>query len=376
MRRLLLILLFWPLPVLAGAGEAGVGFGDYQRTEFSPARGQTFEIPVSVRQDAAVEARILTSDGDPVRSLSSPGVWKPGTHHLVWDGKDDAGQVVPDEAYLPVIRATLPDGSVEIVDPRKHSGGEVVEDLNVRITASKDIAYTLPGPSRVMIRAGVKNGPMLRSLAEWAPRGAGQNIHRWDGHDQNGLVDLRREKDLTVLVTAFRLPEHAILVFGNRALDYRAYRKEKGWPDRVVRREDMRLVREGKRISRHYYFPRSRDAIPVITLTLPKELARSKAGLPVVNNGQAVLIRVDIPPADRWLMNESLYEVGFFLDQAFLAEEEQGYVPIGFLWRPKGLSPGTHLLSVNISGFSGKVGVASLQFETPAGEPAGEQGTP
>jgi hypothetical protein len=115
----------------------------------------------------------------------------------------------------------------------------------------------------------------------------------------------------------------------------------------------MRLTREGKRISRHYYFPRSQDAIPEITLTLPKKLAHSTAGLPVVKNEQPVLIRVDIPPEDRWLMNESLYEVGFFLDKAFLAEEEQGYVPISFLWRPKALSPGTHLLSVNTL-FSGE----------------------
>jgi hypothetical protein len=173
MIRLLPILFFWPLLALAVTGDPGVSFGDYQRTEFSPARGQTFNIPVSVKQDAAVEIGILTSDGDPVRSLSSPGIWKPGVHHLAWDGRDDAGQIVPHEACLPIIRATLPDRSVVNVDPRKHSGGEVVDNLNVRITASKDIAYTLPAPARVMIRAGIKNGPMLRSLAEWAPRGAG-----------------------------------------------------------------------------------------------------------------------------------------------------------------------------------------------------------
>lgn len=374
MKRLLPILLLWPAAlVLAGAADPGVGFGDYQRTEFSPARGETFDIPVSLQQEAEVEVRILTSDGDPVRRLASAGVWKPGVHRLTWDGRDDAGQVVPDEAYLPVIRATLSDATAVTVDPRDHSGGEVVEDLKVRITASKDIGYTLPAPSRVMIRAGISNGPMLRSLAEWAPRGAGKNIQRWDGRDQSGLIDLRREDGLSVLVTAFRLPARAILAVGNQALDYRTYRGRKGWPERAVRPEDMQLAKDGVRISRHYYFPRTQDAIPEVILTLPDGLPRSEAGLPLLSNGQPVMIRADIPEQDRWLMNESLYEVGFFLDKAFLAEEEQGYVPIGFLWRPQGLDPGKHLLSVNLSGFSGKVGVASLQFEIAAddgGKPA------
>jgi hypothetical protein len=117
------------------------------------------------------------------------------------------------------------------------------------------------------------------------------------------------------------------------------------------------------RIARQYYLPRDHDAEPKVTLVLPEDLPRSAEGLPRLKPGQLVIVRTDIPTADRWLMNESLYEVGFFVDHVFLAEEEQGYVPLTWRWKVQGLSPGRHLLTVNISGFGGKVGVASLLFE-------------
>lgn len=62
-------------------------------------------------------------------------------------------------------------------------------------------------------------------------------------------------------------------------------------------------------------------------------------------------------------MNEQQYEVAFFIDGEFIAEEEQGYVPITWNWVAQDLSPGEHMLTVNISGFGGKVGVSSLLFE-------------
>ena len=68
---------------------------------------------------------------------------------------------------------------------------------------------------------------------------------------------------------------------------------------------------------------------------------------------------------DRWAMQQSLYEVAFFVDNQFLSEEEQGYVPLTWRWNPAGLKPGIHLVTVNVSGFNGQVGVKSLQIAIP-----------
>lgn len=361
MSRWLLVLLsmvFLPTPTHATAR-----FGEYPTVEFAPAQGQTFTIPIVLDQAAEIEIDLLTSDGDHVRTLRSDQALPPGTHHLVWDGQDEAELVVPDEAYIPVLKSRSSDGSEYLFDPRQDSGGEVVDDLQVEITPNRDIAYTLPAPARVLIRAGIKGGPMLRSLATWAPRGPGKNIQRWDGRDANHLVDLRTEQDLSILVTAFRLPKHAIITSGHPKMTYRDYRLQMQWPEpvRVAVEKDM-LNRGEQRLSRHYYAPRFQDADPRITIALSQDLPHDDEGLPVVTLGQSVPVVANIDDNDRWLMNESLYEVAFFIDHQFISEEEQGYLPLTWLWTVNGLSPGKHLMTVNVAGFSGKVGVASLFF--------------
>lgn len=344
-------------------GLAQVTLGEYPAAEFSPARGQLFEIPFHLKAPMEVEIRLYTADGNLVRSLRAEGALGPGAHSLQWDGRDENGTVVPDEAYVPVLVAKNDKGE-ETYDPRRISGGEVVGDLNVGVTGPQEIAYDLPAPCRVLIRAGIKGGPMLRSLATWAPRAGGRNVQRWDGMDQDGLVDLRQEKGLTVLVTAFRLPLGSILTVGNPLSSYSEYRHSRNWPDPEIHPEEMTLARKGVRISRQHYSPRYQDADPKVTLGFAAQLPLSdKSGLPVVRAGQSIPVRVDIAGEDLWLMNESLYEVAFFIDHQFISEEEQGYVPLTWLWEVQGLSPGKHLLTTNISGFGGKVGVASLLFE-------------
>lgn len=360
MTRLLLVLL--SLWCGSASTHAAARFGEYAAVEFAPARGQTFAIPVVLDRAAEVAIDLFTADGDRIRTLRGAQPLPPGAHTLIWDGKDEAGLVVPDEAYVPVLRVKSSDGDEQILDPRQTSGGEVVEDLRVEITPDRDIAYTLPAPSRVLIRAGIKGGPMLRSLATWPPRGPGRNVQRWDGRDASNLIDLRAEPALSVLVTAFQLPAHAILTSGQPELSYRAYRAQKSWPAPERSLEDLVLHRGERRISRHYYAPRFQDADPRVTLRLSPDLPRDGAGLPVVALGQSVPVTAHVADEDRWLLDESLYEVAFFIDHAFVSEEEQGYLPLTWLWTANDLAPGPHLLTVNVAGFSGKVGVASVRF--------------
>ncbi|KFB69764.1 FlgD immunoglobulin-like domain containing protein [Candidatus Accumulibacter vicinus] len=359
---LALLVMAVVMATVARAGEL-VEFAAYDRAEFSPARGEQFRVPVRLKVAAEVELRILTSDGDLVRTLKSPRSWTAGDQEFSWDGKDDDGVIVADEAYVPVLAARAKDGRSEEIDPRAFSGGETVGDLKVETAASGDITYTLPAPSRVLIRVGIKDGPMMRSLATWAPRGAGRNVQRWNGFDQDRLVDLRSHPRLSVLATAFRLPQQSILTVGNPDNDYRAYRKEKGWPEKAAPATELKLERNGQRLSRSYFLPRFKDPDPRVTLSLIEKLPLSRDQLPVIAG--PVTLRVDIPEEDRWLVQESLYEVAFFVDQEFVSEEEHGYVPFSWRWTPSGLAAGRHLLTVNISGFGGKVAVRNLLFEIP-----------
>lgn len=338
----------------------------YDNSEFSPARGEAFEIPFLLHRAAHVSVDVYTSDGDLVRTLKARSALKPGRHTIAWDGKDRDGTVVPDEAYIPVLHAKLPGGTRVTHDPRRVSGGEVIDDLDVSITPDRNITYRLPAPARVLIRVGVKAGPMLRSLASWEPKSAGRIIQRWDGFDSDKLVDLRASPKLSVLVTAFKLPQGAVITSGNRETHYVSYRRQKMWETPKVDPASFVLERGGKRVSRTYNFPRAMQVDPMVDLAFVAKGAPSTAPLGTPRVTDRLAVRVDIPKTDRWLVQESLYEVAFYVDNEFVAEEEHGFVPITWEWRPVGLAPGRHILTVNVSGFEGNVGVKSMAFEVPS----------
>jgi hypothetical protein len=352
---------WWVAIVLPNLAFAFAGFGDYVKSEFSPARGEVFDIPVKLDQKSTVAVRLYSADDDLVRTITVTEPLEEGAHNLRWDGKDDDGEIVPDEVYVPVLDVSTVAGATQVVDPRETSGGEVIEDLAVDITPNRQIAYSLPAPARVLVRAGIRGGPMMRSLANWEPRGAGMNVQRWDGMDESRVVDLRDEANLSVLVMAYRLPAHAIITTGNSALSYAEYRKLKHWPERLVDPAEMALIRNKVRIARQYYVSPARARDPQVNLRLfagEEELV----GVPTFMPGQRVRARVEIPEADRWLIDQSLYEVAFFVDHQFVSEEEQGYTPLTWLWTVDALQPGEHILTVNVSAFDGKVGVASRKF--------------
>jgi hypothetical protein len=314
---------------------------------------------VRTTEAGTVSLDILTGDGDLVRRLVKAEA-RAGDHELTWDGRDARGQPVPDEAYCARAALQAATGRAED-DPCRQTGGEVLSDLKPSISPTGDIAYTLDSAARVLVRVGVKNGAMMRSLSVWRPRPAGRNLQRWNGFDESGQIDLRTDR-LALLVTAFRLPDFSVITTGQGAMDYRAWRTAQGWPEKPDSPVDgsaaTPLERNGMRIARQHYMARYKDREPRITVRMV-----DKAGQPLNLADKApeeVRISVDLHPEDRWLMQEQLYEVAFFVNGDFVSEEENGYVPIGWLWNTASLAPGRHLLTVNLTGFTGRVGTQTI----------------
>ena len=362
--KLKLFVLFFCVFFMPGLALAFVEFGEFKKTEFSPQREETFSFPIQLSEDVqSIALKLYTVDGDLVRTLTQPTSLKKGKHAIEWDGKDTQGDIVPDEVYIPVIEATDTQGEKTTIDSRKTSGGEVVEDLQTQITSDKNISYTLPAPSRVLIRTGVQGGPLLRAITNWQPRSAGKNVQRWDGMDTSSILDIREAPGLRILVTAFQLPQYSVITLGNDQIDYAEYRKKRNWPNPVSNPEDMVLVREDARIERQHYVSPAHARDPETYLAFAENSKKNEQGLPVLKKGEVVQVRVDIDPEDRWLIDESLYEVAFFVDHEFVSEEEQGYLPLSWRWTVGELDPGQHVFTVNISAFNGKVGVASTLFE-------------
>ena len=328
----------------------------YRLNEFSPALGQTFSIPFILKEDAKVKIDIYTPDNNLIKTLS--GDMKKGEHSVTWDGKDKKGSVVPDEAYNIVVTAQNSKGS-EIIDPRK-TGGVVLKDLHTKIDKFGNINYRLSSPARVLVRAGIENGPMLRMISNWVPKNRGKIRQRWNMRDADNLVDIST-LPFGITVSAFTLPDHAIITTNNKKNDYYTYFKQNNLSCNTLPRSEQKLKRDGRPISKHYYICRIKDRDPRLYLTLP-DVQKNDQNLSVLHNGKQTLVKVSMHPEDEAILEKSKYEVSFFIDFEFASEEELGYMPIKWNFMPNALSKGKHILTVNVSGFTGQVGLKSYQF--------------
>ncbi|MBX2809168.1 MAG: hypothetical protein KTR20_11105 [Cellvibrionaceae bacterium] len=347
---------------------ASVTIAPYERQAFNPTQAQSFTLAVTISQPGTIVVSLYTVDGDQVRVLTPIKKEKAGTYNLVWDGKDANGNIVPNEAYIPVVQLIIEDKSTDdkstndnstsqTFDPRKISGGEEIT-ITPQLNSENQLIFALKRPARILARAGVKSGPLLNTLVHWQVRNAGRNVIFWDGYDRDRLTRLAGSDQLALLVTGFTLPDHSILTTGNTRTDYLTWRQQQGWSSRMPDFSALPFERNGKRLSRHHYLPRAIDIEPRVTLHIVDKLPRNEAGIPIVSG--PVALRVNMSKDDQWAMQQSLYEIAFFIDHQFVSEEEQGYVPLTWRWNPVGLTPGEHLITVNVSGFNGQVGVHSM----------------
>jgi hypothetical protein len=359
-----LIALAWLVP---WREAAALEIGALPAVEFRPASAESAKIPVRLTRAGEVFVDLFTGDGDRVRTLASDGPLPPGEHVLVWDGRDESGEVVPDEAYHIVLRCRCGPGEEGRSDPRQSSGGQSLGSIRPELGADGGITFDLKAPARVMVRVGARGGAMMRSLEVWRPRAPGRVRVQWDGMDASGVESLLGSEGLTVMVAAFALPDATLLTSGNRKRDYAAYRKARGWAWPQARQEDIRLERNGVRLMRQSQLPISSLRDPRASLAIVEKLPRRADGMPVIRG--PVTFRADMAAEDKWALEQTLYEVSFFLDRQFVSEEETGFTPLSWRWDPAGVSPGPHTMTVNISGFAGHVGVASVRFwvEAPAG---------
>ncbi|MBF5056818.1 hypothetical protein Y5W_02112 [Alcanivorax sp. 521-1] len=343
------------LPLVA---SAGVAIGDYRTPTFNVAQDKPFLIPVIVDEAGEVSVAIFSPDGDEVRVLAARQAGKGETLNFAWDGKDSQGKTVPNEAWLPRVTLETQDGE-SVFDPSRNSGGEVIDAIVPDFGRRGDLSFTLDAPSRLLVRAGLKSGPLMRTMVNWAPRAAGKNRVAWNGFDHDNQVKLLDDPRLGVLVTGYRLPDHTIITEGGDD-DYLAWRGEKGWESAMPDMSEVPLARGGERLSRHYFLPRAVEAEPRVKVSLSGEMKPLSDDRYVVSG--KTIVKVDMDKSSEWAMAQSQYEIGFFIDGDFVAEEEQGYVPLSWQLDTDYLDKGEHLLTVNVSGFNGAVGIRSLKL--------------
>jgi hypothetical protein len=326
---------------------------------FNPAAGQRITLSFSLAKDALVTVNAYDPDDHLIAVLADNTAFAAGKNEVVWTGRDTKERIVPDEAYYFTIEAKTSDGKAEIWDPTVFSGGVEHEIQDVEISREKGIvSFAMPETGRVSVRLGTAGGPLFKTLSNWAARTPGRVTLFWDGFDQDRLFSLWEDKRFKMVILYFSLPQSTVVTYGNSDMDYYRYRQEIGL-QQPLKPERPRAVDPSLRISPHWKYDRLWDRPPEIIMTFPQAPV-DENGIPLLK-GRA-LVHVDIAPQDKGHFQDMQYEICFFLDGAYYAEEELGYAPYNWVWETGPVEEGERILTVNLSSYKDQLGVISRRI--------------
>lgn len=333
---------------------------------FNPALGEKVKIYYRLSNDAKVTISIFDPDRGLITKLISNRDRKKGANFEVWNGRDLERRIVPDQAYFFTIEAEDRLKNKLKYDPTTFSGGE---ELNIADIAydkeAKTVSFNLPFSAWVLVRVGIKNGPLMKTLLDWEARPKGENIVFWDGQDENGIVDISNHPELSIVLTAISLPENSIIAKGNNSLSYSKYKmrvieKRPKKPECPAPELSTQVDKRKFKISRHYNLPRYKDRAPRFSVSFPQITEKTPEGLPIVR--KETLLKISLDEQDKEFITGQRFEIVLYVDDILYIEEEEGYSPFSWTWSVLGLPDGEHLLTVNIVSLNNQVGCQSLKF--------------
>jgi len=261
-----------------------------------------------------VAVTILDSQHRQVRKLTTKANKSSRSITVHWDGKNDTGEHVPNDAYG--IEATAFTNGQQIASLK------IAESINSKPVPLKggldsrgQFTTVLAEPVRLQVRIGISGGPLLRTLVDWRAVPKGKFVLPWDGFDQSSINYIAGSSNLKTLILAKPLNEQLILTYGNPSTQ-----------------------KPGK-----------------TTLALS----------PIDNNDDGILSIKVGSAVDATLQSGNLFELVFYIDNQFVSEEERGYLPLNWNWDPTGIAAGRHTLTVNLIGFNGDIRVGSMILDLP-----------
>ncbi len=232
------IRLVWTvlLGILASAAAATASPGDgstitrvgVSRPFFNPSLGQKIGLSFVLQRPGTLDVVILDRDGFPVRKVVAGKFSEEGPVSLSWDGKDDCGDVVPDEAYSLKIDLSSGEGTSTYF-PGNSQAAESFPPATSYDRQRGVLVYELPKPSRVHIQAGTsavdprtkqESGPCLKTIANREPRTAGRVLEAWNGFDESGSIYVPDLPHFALSLVATELPENSMIAVGNRSSSF------------------------------------------------------------------------------------------------------------------------------------------------------------
>lgn len=356
-RNLIVSILTIPLWLAASQSFAvQITHVSHEPLLFDPQHDESALIRFRTSDRAQVMVKLYDGRDLLIRALGNKQVLTAGDHEIRWDGKDQAGNPVPPEAYHYTIEATGTDSQNTVFDLTDLTGGSAIEPESVQWdAASKYIQYVLRKPARINIRIGLdNNGPLLRTMYNWVPRMPGVRKERWDGMDQSGVLDLSAHPRRYIKVLAYELSENTIIV----GPDPGEVKLIENLPWGKKKRESKR--KQAKRMYQHSQQPIETRRDVTIHLILPHGLAKTAEGIPILTG--TVPVRLDVAQQDRALVVNRRHEPAFFIDGSFAWENEVGFLPMTWMLNTESINEGAHYVTANLLGYEGNFGVATIKI--------------
>ena len=322
------------------------------RSAFDPAKNETASVRFNLSEQADVVLGIYDGRDHQVYQQAAKALGG-GDHTLTWNGQDQAGKPVPPEAYTYTLTAKNAKGQ-SIHDLTDLTGGAVVTAKEVRWDAGTGtVRYTLDRPARVNLRLGLEAGPYLRTLIDWVPRSAGAQAERWDGQDASGVLKVADNPALTPVVKAYALPDNTLFVGAPQdRLQFMAERSEPLLRARTAPPAPKQMYDNAQQPLD------TRGDLPAI-LGLDGKFKQDSAGRWIVS-GQ-VPLTANVRDADRQRVLQRRFEAVFYVDGVFAHENEVGYLPLTWTWDTTQFNPGEHFVTLNIRGYEGNFGTATVK---------------
>jgi len=330
--------------------------------------GETIEFRFHLALDADVTAKIYDPDGLAVKSLYN-GKKPAGNCAFSWDGRDDAGNPVPDEAYFIGIDATGPGGS-DSYRADTISGGERIDPVMERRNnpdGTYAFSYLLRHPARVNIRAGIHTGPLMKTIVDWEPQTAGAHEITWDGKDDTGRFQVMSMKNAFVSIMAYALPENSVIVASGRK-DYRKYHlllsARPGAKKPLSRTRRLYRSAGNDNIATEFAQGSLLNQSPTFTVTVDGRQPDNNGGVGGsigVSGTISLTIAIDDEYID--IFNQGRFEIVVFIDGVRFDEEENGFTPYAYHLDTTRFANGPHLLTINEVGIDGQAGSYSLTLD-------------
>jgi len=295
---------------------------------------------------ASVSLDLVDAAGRVVRRVDA-GAQEAGLQQLAWTGQDETGRAAPSGVYRYVLHARASDGAQATHDPSAVTGGEELEPRDFTFDrATGQLRWHMPRAGRARLRVGIEGFPHLRTLLDWEPMEAGWQQLTWDGLDASGLIRAIDHPNLMVKLSAYALPDNTIIVRGSPVDALPSALPVTYPPEHATGRAYL-----------HARHPRQGCHEAKLSIQFPEGTRYDGQRRPRLSGTVPVRVTLDAREAPS-LVNER-FEVALYEDLNFLFEEEESLNPFTFLWDTMHLTPGAHLLTVNVLSYEDHYGVAT-----------------